>query len=666
MSVRKKNRLTRRGWRALAILGGGVVLIAGASYWIRSSLLPRADAQAPIPPSQPASGGAAPTNGTGVPAGQPLLAAQPPSDYSRRVVAYVYDNEPITREQFGDYLIERHADKLELLINKRIIDDACRQYNIEVSASEIDSALAEQLQGFAVDQKTFVNTLLARYHKNLYEWKEDVIRSRLQMSKMCRKLVQISEEDVRKAFEAAYGEKVECQIILYPKGKEGLKEAQADYGQIRNSDEAFNQKAKSQRVKPELASTAGRVRPFGRYVFGNEEFDRIVFGLKPNEVSEAFETIDGVVVVKCLRHLPADTSVRLELVRDKLTKELVDKGVAGKMQEAFDTLKRQANPKQNVKKKDKADDSDGLPPCEPSQRSRQILAVYNGQTSITREDFGEFLIARYGVEQIEFLINRRIIDRECQARGFSVTAEEIEAGLADDLKKMGSISLKVFEKDFLGPYHKNLYEWREDVIRPRLLMAKLCRDAVKVSEEDLQVAFTAEYGEKLEGRLILWPKEQTRYAMMQYTRIRDDKKAFDEMAQHQACSTLAAKGGKIGPFGRGSLGNKDVEDEAFKLHPNEMTTLLETPEGNVVFKLDKHYPADTSVTLASVRDKLTREVFERKVQMEMQVAFKNLRDKARPKVTIKDAHTPVDLTATTKKLLSDSPDKLDMDAPPPR
>ena len=41
-----------------------------------------------------------------------------------------------------------------------------------------------------------------------------------------------------------------------------------------------------------------------------------------------------------------------------------------------------------------------------------------------------------------------------------------------------------------------------------------------------------------------------------------------------------------------TLGNEDVEDEAFKLHPGEMTTLIGTPEGNVVFKLDKRDSAE--------------------------------------------------------------------------
>ena len=660
MPARKKDRPTRRGWRRVALVGACIVLMAGAGYWIRSSLLPRAEAQTPIPAA--ASRGAYAT----APANSPNIAAQSPSDYSRRVVAYLYDTQPVGREQFGDYLIERYTDRLDRFINKRIIDDACRQYNIEISGGEIDAALAEQLQGFEINQKTFVDTLLARYHKNLYEWREDIIHSRLQMAKLCRSRVHVGDEELHKAFEAAYGEKIECQIILWPKTKEGKDEALADYAKIRASDEEFDRKAKDQKVKSGLAATAGKVRPFGRYFMGDPNFDRIVFALGPNEVSDVFETIDGPVVVKCLRHLPPDTSVRFESVREKLTNELMEKKIASEMQTAFDTLKRQAAPQKYLVKKLKAEDSDGLSPCDPSMRSRQIVAVYNGQTPITREEFAEFLIARYGGEQIEFFINRRIIDKECQVRGIGVTPAEIEASFAEELKKMDNIDLKVFEEKFLAPYNKTVFEWREDVVRPRLLLARLCRDRVKVTEEDLQQAFAAEYGEKLEGRMILWPLDQTKCALMQYTIVRDNADAFNDMAQHQSSPTLATKGGKIGPFGRGSLGNKEVEDEAFKLYPGGLTTLVETPEGNVVFKLDKRIPADKTIALDAVRQELTAKVFERKVQIEMQTAFKDLRDKARPKVMIKDANKPINLVETTNKLLDNSPNNLGVAAPPRR
>ncbi len=282
---------------------------------------------------------------------------------------------------------------------------------------------------------------------------------------------------------------------------------------------------------------------------------------------------------------------------------------------------------------------------------------------MTREELGEFLIARHGVDKLEFLVNQRIIDKECQARKISVTPQEIEAGLADDLKKMGNIDLKTFEKDFLGPYNKNLLEWREDVVRQRQLMAKLCQDRVKVSDDELKMAYDAEFGEKLECHMILWPADQTKFALMEYTRIRDNPAAFEETAKHQASSTLAAKGGKVGPFGRHTFGNEDVEREAFKLQPGEVTTLIGTPEGNVVLKLDKRIPPNTSVTLESQRARLTRDVFERKVQIEMQTAFQDLRKTANPRVMLKDHSKPLELVGSTKKLLADSPDDLKVHTP---
>jgi parvulin-like peptidyl-prolyl isomerase len=648
MLAGKKNR---RGWRGVVILTGCVAVVAAAGYWIKSALLPKANAQNTVPAAQATE------------TAQPTTTGGAISDYASRVVAYVFETQPVTREQLGDYLIDRYgADRLELLLHKRIIDDVCRKYGVEVTAGEVDSALGEELQGLAIDRTTFVNTLLARYRKNLYEWKEDVIRPKLQLAKLCRSRAKVSEDDIRNAYESVYGEKIECQIILWPKTERGKADALADYARLRDSPEAFDQKAKAQLVKRELAATAGKVKPFGRHVMGDDNFDRIVFRLQPGEMSEVIDTVDGPVVVKCLRHLPADTSISLESVREKLVKQLVDQKVVGEMQKAFQLLKTQANPQMKLQKKNKASDSDGLPPSEGTPRSRQVVAVYNGQTPITREELGEFLIARYGVEKLEWLINRILIDKECQAHGINVTAEEVEAALGEDLKKM-TVDIKVFEKDFLGPYNKNIYEWREDVIRPRLMMTKLCRDRVRINDEEMKMAFEANYGEKLDCHMILWPAEQTKFAMAEYSQIRDNPTAFDEKAKHQASSTLASKGGQIPRFGRHTLGNEDVEREAFKLQPGEMTTLIGTPEGNVVLKLDKRIPPDTSVTLESVHDKLMKEVFEKKVQMEMQTAFQDLRKKANPKSLLKDPNKLEDLVGPTKKLLSQSADPVQISKP---
>ena len=54
--------------------------------------------------------------------------------------------------------------------------------NITVSDAEVDAQLDQDLKAFqpTISKDDFVNKILKRYNKSLYEWKEDVIRPKLQ------------------------------------------------------------------------------------------------------------------------------------------------------------------------------------------------------------------------------------------------------------------------------------------------------------------------------------------------------------------------------------------------------------------------------------------------------------------------------------------------------
>ena len=276
------------------------------------------------------------------------------SDYYNRVVAYIYDNIPVTREELGEYLILRYGgERLELLCNKKIIDMECRKLGIEVTAAEVEDSLAEDLKGLNVDRKTFVDKVLKTYRKNLYEWKEDVIRPKLMLSKMVRSKVQVTEEDVKKAFDAYYGEKVECRIIMWEKGFE--RAVMTDYPRLRDSEDEFNRAAKNQKSSS-LAATAGKIRPLGRNTSGNDELEKAAFQLQPGEVSPVIGTPEGLVIVKCDKRVPADSTVNLDAVREKLVKEIIDKKVAQEIPVAFNELRKKANPKLILQGTNQAED----------------------------------------------------------------------------------------------------------------------------------------------------------------------------------------------------------------------------------------------------------------------------------------------------------------------
>src|SRR5262249_21223134 len=154
-----------RRWRRAALVLGGLAVAAGVGWGFRDNFIHSAKAD-----PAPAAVADSPAE---------------PSDYSQRIVAYIHGTTAISRQELGEYLIARMGyEKLPLLLNKRIVDDACKARGIEITAAEVETALAQTLKGMQIDRATFVKTVLSRYRKNLTEWKEDVLRPRLQMTRL--------------------------------------------------------------------------------------------------------------------------------------------------------------------------------------------------------------------------------------------------------------------------------------------------------------------------------------------------------------------------------------------------------------------------------------------------------------------------------------------------
>ena len=59
--------------------------------------------------------------------------------------------------------------------------------------------------------------------------------------------------------------------------------------------------------------------------------------------------------------------------------------------------------------------------------------------------------------------------------------------------------------------------------------------------------------------------------------------------------------------------------------------------------------------MEAVRDELMKEVQVKKVNVEMQVVFKELQAKAAPRVLLKGTGRPEDLVGETMRLMSDAP-----------
>ncbi len=248
-------------------------------------------------------------------------------------------------------------------------------------------------------------------------------------------------------------------------------------------------------------------------------------------------------------------------------------------------------------------------PAQLPTADKRIVAYVYGNVPVYRDELGDFLIMRGGFEKLDLLVNKRIIEIEAAKRNITVTALEVQASLETDVRGLG-ISIGDFTKQILEQrYHKTLYEWTEDVIKPKLMLGKMCGSRVKVSEEDIKKAFENKYGEKRQAKIICWNKEDQRAAERQWDEARKSDVDFDRIARSQATPSLAASCGQIAPVGRYA----DVEDatataKLYELKVGEMSGLFQTSAGIMCIKLIAIVPPDptwfklTDQTFTALRD----------------------------------------------------------------
>lgn len=259
------------------------------------------------------------------------------------------------------------------------------------------------------------------------------------------------------------------------------------------------------------------------------------------------------------------------------------------------------------------------------------VIAYIGATPVTREELGDFLIARGGYEKAEKLINRKIIEMECARKGITVTPQEMEAVLSDDMKGL-QVQRDQFIEQLLAKYNHTYYEWMEDVIKPRIMLKKLVQDQVKVEEADLRKQYEMIYGEKRRVQMVMWPKDQVKVAQEQFAQARKSQEEYDRIARGQANPSLASSAGHVLPMSRhqGEEGNI-VEKVAFELKVGEISQILEVQGQNcyAMLKLHEILPPDSKMTFEKAKPELEKAAFEKKVEAAIPEYFKKLKDAAK-------------------------------------
>ncbi|MFO0796796.1 MAG: peptidyl-prolyl cis-trans isomerase [Gemmataceae bacterium] len=579
-------------------------------------------------------------------------AAQPPApapDVGKRVAAFIHGNTAVTREELGEYLIARGGmEKIDLLVNRRIVEIEAARRGISVTALEVAAGFNEDLQASGLSRDDFVRAVLPRYGKSLYEWENDVVRQRLLLGKMTRDQVKVTEDEVRKAFEAKHGERREAFVIKWPKQPQPLPEA---VKKAALDDQQQFEKLATQQPN-DLKENGGRIAPIGRHIDGEDpRVEKALFELKNPGDAVWVETETTSTCLRLIRVVPPD-AVTFEQAKAAIEKDVFDRKLSRLMPEAFLKIRTDANPQLTQHVPERPAEPNAKPAPRLQHPDPKVLAVVFGTIPVTRGDLGEFLIARGGFERLEPLINVKIVTTEAAKRGVTATAEEVEAALADDLKAVG-VEKADFVSKLLPKAKKTLPEYLEDEVRPRVLLEKMCKGKAQATEDDLKKAFERHYGEKRTAKIIMWPAGQFRQAQKDWDLARQGDAQFDSVARGQNDPNLAAAAGQVRPIGRhGDAPNPLIEKVVFELKEGELSQLFQTPAGIVCVKCTGIVPPAQAVNFADVRPALEKEVLARKQGQEVAALFAQLKAAANPNLILRGPPTEAENAEGIRQIIN--------------
>jgi parvulin-like peptidyl-prolyl isomerase len=158
------------------------------------------------------------------------------------------------------------------------------------------------------------------------------------LKKLTGSTIQVTEEDMKKGFEANYSERVRCRAIVLA----NMRRAQEVWGKARQntSMDYFGDLAEEYSVEPTSKSLRGEVPPIRRHG-GQPQLEDVAFELQPGELSGIVQLGDKFVILKCEgRTEPVE--VNPQEVKEILYQDIFEKKLRLVMSEKFEQLRAKA------------------------------------------------------------------------------------------------------------------------------------------------------------------------------------------------------------------------------------------------------------------------------------------------------------------------------------
>ena len=222
----------------------------------------------------------------------------------KNIVAIV-NGQKITRQELYNLLTDTYGeDALDVLIRRTLIYQTAQKENISVSNSEIELKLKTivnneidaSMQAYRIkDRKDFENELakngisLAQVEEKISKKMRKQAELELLTEKIMEKTITITEEELQKAYDRVYGEKIEASQIVF----KTRSEAEEELKKLKSGAD-FATLAKNESIDRASAVRGGKMLPFSP----KDGIGSQVAHLKVGELSDIIKTDYGYHIIK--------------------------------------------------------------------------------------------------------------------------------------------------------------------------------------------------------------------------------------------------------------------------------------------------------------------------------------------------------------------------------
>lgn len=554
-------RVVFRGALTAALLAVLSILIPNGSIWAQKEKKPAAAVVERVADNNPIR--------------------QPKKSLLPDIVAEV-NGQKMTKEELQAESLRVHGTEvLDRIKHRALVLAECKRRQIVVTRDEVDREIERLAKASRLTVEKFAELIQNQNDMSMKQYSEEVIWPRLALEALVAPEIAVSEEELEREYLKNYGPSIEMQQITV-KTKE---EADDVLARVKAAPDSFGDVAKNESIDMMTASNKGRLQPIRHYSLPDQRLEETLFAMNPGDISEVigpYGPNQEFMIFKCENRY--DSVLQEDQIGE--IKELL------KSRASNDKLVNAANALFNKLEKE-ADVTVFLGNPDAMKQYPNVAATIAGQP-IYLETVLDKCLDLYSRQDLEGLILFTLLRQEMKKVNLTVSDQDLDTEIWIRASETtyplpdGKPNIEAYMKRELAATRLTENIYRTNVVWPEVVIRKLSEPMVKITEEDLQKGYEANFGASVQCLGIFVQDERLARKAWQEARTLPVKenRPVEEVFGDLAAKYSAEPGsrqlrGRIAPIIKNG-GMPILEEEAFSLKPGDLSSVIQIDRNSFV------------------------------------------------------------------------------------